>query len=202
MRAALLAGSLLLGLAAEAAEPSVGEVAHVEVWGTRTGTDGKGGAVYARDRVYFHDTLQTVRDGSLHVVLRDDSQLRLGSSANVVIDEFVYDPSGGHMTLNVGLGIARFISGKLKGDQVAVRTPTATIGIRGTDFSVWVESGGRTTVWVNQGAVAVTPAGGAAELVAQNETVATSGQTLERNARRPNPDPGLEEPRQLAPPGR
>jgi hypothetical protein len=146
------------------------------------------------DSLYFRDTLQTVRDGAMHIVLKDNSVLRLGSNASAVIDEFVYDPSGnGRMVASVSAGIARFITGKLKGEQVAVRTPTATIGVRGTDFSVWVERDGRRTIWVNQGTIAVTPQGGQQELVQTGETVATSGANLQRNALRPNPDPGLEE---------
>jgi len=189
----LLALSLMS--AAEAAEPAVGNVDLINVWSARTGPDGRGGALYERDSVYFRDTLQTSRDGALHITFKDRTVLRLGSNATAVVDEFVYDPSGnGRLTASVSRGIARFVSGRLKGDQVAIRTPSATIGIRGTDFSVWVEESGRTTVWVNDGAVTVTPQGGQAEVVNDGETVATSGGTLQRNAIRPNPDFGLEEP--------
>jgi hypothetical protein len=189
----LLAGLCAAG-AALAQQPSVGRVDIVEVWGTRTGADGKGGTLYERDAVYFRDTLQTVRDGAMHLTLRDNSVLRLGSSASAVIDEFVYDPSGnGKLAASVSAGIARFITGKLKSEQIAVRTPSATIGVRGTDFSVWVETTGRTTIWVNQGVITVTPQGGELELVQNGETVATSGGTLQRNAVRPNPDRGLDE---------
>jgi len=194
MRWGFMAALLAAGPAA-AAEPAVGRADIVEIWGTRTGADGRGGALYDRDQIYFRDTLQTVRDGAMHVTFRDSSVLRLGSEASAVIDEFVYDPSGnGRLTATVGAGIARFITGRLKSEQIAVRTPTATIGVRGTDFSVWVEESGRTTVWVNDGRITVTPQGGQTETVEDGETVATSGGTLERNARRPNPDRGLEEP--------
>jgi hypothetical protein len=194
MRCLWLLAALCAVSAAQAQQLSVGQVDIVEVWGTRTGADGKGGTLYERDSVYFRDTLQTVRDGAMHVTLRDNSVLRLGSSASAVIDEFVYDPSGnGKLTASVSAGIARFITGKLKSEQIAVRTPSATIGVRGTDFSVWVETTGRTTIWVNQGAITVTPQGGQLELVQNGETVATSGGTLQRNAVRPNPDRGLDE---------
>lgn len=195
MKRTILLLALSLAGAAEAAEPVVGSVHLVNIWGARTGADGRGGAIYDRDSVYFRDTLQTSRDGAMHVTFKDRTVLRLGSNATAVADEFIYDPSGsGKLTASVTQGIARFVSGRLKGDQVAIRTPTATIGINGTDFSVWVERTGRTTVWVNDGAVTVTPQGGQTELVNDGETVATSGGTLERNAIRPNPDPGLEDP--------
>ena len=195
--------ALCVAMPAWAAQPSVGAVNFVEVWGTRTGDDGRGATLYDRDSIYFKDTLQTVRDGALHITLKDNSLLRLGSSATAVIDEFIYDPAGnGQMVATVSRGIARFVTGKLKGDQVTIRTPTATIGVRGTDFSVWVEADGRTTVWVNQGSVAVTPQGGQAQLVNSNETVATSGGTLQRNATRPNPDPGLDDAAPLRRAGR
>jgi len=194
MKWLLIAASLIAGNVAHAAQPSVGRVELVQIWGTRTGTDGKSGAVHDNDSVFFRDTLQTVRDGALHVTLKDSSTLRLGGGAVAVIDEFVYDPSGGgKLTATVSAGIARFISGKLKGDQVAIRTPSATIGIRGTDFSVWVEPSGRTTIWVNDGSILVTPQGGQTETVVDGETVATSGGTLQRNAQQPNPDRGIED---------
>ena len=195
MKRLLLLLALSLSSVAQAAEPAVGNVDLINVWGARTGADGRGGALYERDSVYFRDTLQTSRDGAMHVTFKDRTVLRLGSNATALVDEFVYDPAGnGRLTASVSRGIARFVSGRLKGDQVAIRTPSATIGIRGTDFSVWVEESGRTTVWVNDGAVTVTPQGGQTEVVNDGETVATSGGTLERNAIGPNPDFGLEEP--------
>jgi len=88
MRWGFMAALLAAGPAA-AAEPAVGRADIVEIWGTRTGADGRGGALYDRDQIYFRDTLQTVRDGAMHVTFRDSSVLRLGSEASAVIDEFV-----------------------------------------------------------------------------------------------------------------
>ena len=145
----------------------------------------------ARERV------TTYVDGGLHIEFLDKSVIKLGSGASVVLDEYVYDgqPGSGRMVATVGRGVARFVSGNMNQQAVSVRTPMATMGIRGTDFSVWVEESGRTTIWVNQGSIHVTPTDGAiAAEVVEGETVlaAGAGAGVERDARRPPPDPGID----------
>ena len=114
------------------------------------------------------------------------------------VDAFVYDPGsgGGEMAVNVAKGFARFVSGRLSGPRFTVRTPTAVIGIRGTDFSVWVEEarGYKTTIWVNEGEIEVTPvAGGGAAAVLSDEVVAVApgGREVLRNVPKPVADRGL-----------
>jgi len=56
----------------------------------------------------------------------------------MTLDRFVYDPAGGTAELKLGVvGAFRFITGqasKLASADIAVTTPVATVGIRGTDF--------------------------------------------------------------------
>ena len=71
--------------------------------------------------------------------------------SKVIIDTYVYDPdpSKSEMALSVSLGTFRFISGKLnkiKKENVRVKTHAASIGIRGTDFTLTVDELGRTLV--------------------------------------------------------
>ena len=64
-----------------------------------------------------------------------NSTLSVGPNANMVIDQFVYDPNAGTGKLAASLtrGVFRFVGGKLskQDNAVTMRTPTATIGIRG-----------------------------------------------------------------------
>lgn len=187
----------LLGAGSAArAQSAIGTVDLVDVWATGTRANASSRALYERDSVYAREILETVRDGALHIRFRDQTDLRLGSEARLVLDEFVYDPSAGgaRVALQMTLGIGRFVTGRTGGPGFNVRTPTAVIGVRGTIFSVWVEVNGRTTVWVDEGQVEVTPLDGLPPaLVLEGETVATSGggTGVERNARRPPPDSGL-----------
>jgi len=70
----------------------------------------------------------------------------------LVIDDFVYDPkkpAAGKLALNMASGTVRYASGAIaKNDpsRVALNTPTATIAVRGTDFSATVDELGRSTI--------------------------------------------------------
>ena len=193
-RGALVPALLAWPLAALGAEP-VGRAEVVLVWATARPAGASERTVYVHDAVFAQETLRTVEDGGLHVVLRDRTELRLGSDASVTLDEFIFDgrPGTGRLVGSVSRGIARFISGQVDKKALTIRTPAAFIGVRGTDFSVWVEEGGRTTIWVNDGAIVVTPLGGVASEVGEGETVAieAGGGPLQRDALRPPGEPGL-----------
>ncbi|WP_162914659.1 FecR family protein [Desertibaculum subflavum] len=187
--------AFLLWAGAAAAAERIGRVEHVEVWATGTPEGGTSRPKHIGNGVEARETVATVENGALHLIFLDRTELRLGSAATVVLDSYVYDRArGGEAVLRVARGITRFISGRLGTGQLRVRTPSVEIGVRGTDFSVWVEADGRTTIWVNEGAISVQPlAGGAAADVAQGETVAVAaGATaVQRAAPRPLTDRGL-----------
>jgi hypothetical protein len=90
------------------------------------------------------DTLTTGKDGSLGVIFRDDSVLSLGPESELVIDEFVFQPAEGKMSMitNMVKGTASYLTGKIgkaAPDKVKMETPLATIGIRGTHYLVKVD---------------------------------------------------------------
>lgn len=192
-----LAAALVL-CAGPAAAAAIGRAEFVRVWASGKPPDAAEEAVYLHDEVVAQETLRTATGGALHVTFADDTELRMGSAATVTLDEFVYDGNAGAGRLvgSVARGIARFITGKVDKDAFVIRTPSAAIGVRGTDFSVWVEASGRTTVWVNSGAITVRPLGGAPAEVSEGETVAIAagGGAVERDALRPPGDPGLRNP--------
>lgn len=95
----------------------------------------------AGTRLHTGDTLGTGPDGSLGVLLRDDSSLSLGPSSRLVLREFLFSPSEGKFSLLVRLskGTMAYLSGligKLAPEKARFETPTASIGIRGTHFAV------------------------------------------------------------------
>ena len=63
----------------------------------------------------------------------DRSTLNVGENSDLVIDEFVYKPdSGGTMSASVTKGVVRFVGGDIShGGGASIRTPVATVGIRG-----------------------------------------------------------------------
>ena len=95
-------------------------------------------------RLHAGDTLGTGPDGSLGVILRDNSSLSLGPSSSLVLRDFLFSPSEGKFGLFVRLskGTMAYLSGligKLAPEKVRIETPSATIGIRGTYFAVKAE---------------------------------------------------------------
>ena len=90
-------------------------------------------------------------NGRLAITFLDDSEVKLTEHSQLTIDEYIYDPdpSKSKMALTFALGTARFISGKLnKIDKrnISLKTPTADIAIRGTDFTATVDELGRSLI--------------------------------------------------------
>ena len=77
---------------------------------------------------------------------------QITENSKLVIDDFVYDPkskSGSKLAVKVALGTVRYASGQIaksNPQNVAVTTPTATIGVRGTDFTATVDEVGASTI--------------------------------------------------------
>lgn len=88
--------------------------------------------------------LRTGPQSSLGVTFKDDTVMSFGSDTELTIDEYLYAPSEGRFKLVSRLvkGSMNYLSGviaKLQPDAVVVKTPTGTIGVRGTQFVARVE---------------------------------------------------------------
>jgi hypothetical protein len=89
--------------------------------------------------------------GRMAIQFLDSSVLKLTEHSKVVIDEYIYDPDPNKikLALNMASGTARFITGALGGinkNRISIRTPSATIAIRGTDFTTTVDELGRSLI--------------------------------------------------------
>ena len=94
--------------------------------------------------IWENDTLRTGRNGSIGIVFADDTFLSLGPGSVLIIDEFVFAPKQGKFSIVLRMlkGTAAYLSGlisKLSPDSAHFKTPTASIGIRGTKFVAKVE---------------------------------------------------------------
>ncbi|MEA3004125.1 MAG: hypothetical protein QOH81_2913 [Sphingomonadales bacterium] len=92
-----------------------------------------------RERVILNDEVRTGGASQLQILLLDRTVFTVGANARVAIDRFVYDPAANSRAVGVSVarGAFRFMSGRTLGKPVgpvSVRTPVATIGIRGTIF--------------------------------------------------------------------
>lgn len=87
-------------------------------------------------------------NGRMAITFLDDSKVKLTEHSQLTIDEYIFDPnpSKSKMAITFGLGTARFITGslnKIDKNNIDLKTPTANIAIRGTDFTVTVDEVGR-----------------------------------------------------------
>ena len=107
---------------------------------------GKGSGVEADDNV-------RTTAGKVGITFTDNTRVQINENSKLVIDSFVFDPnakkSAGKLAMNVALGTVRYTSGKVahnNPDSVRINSPTATVAVRGTDFTLTVDELGRSTV--------------------------------------------------------
>jgi len=110
---------------------------------------------YKGDAVAFEETLETLEDSGALVRFIDDSKLTLGASSKVLIDAFVFDPKNakGNALIELSVGTLRFVTGEMPKGGVVIKTPTATLTLRGTDVTVHVHPDGTTDTTVQDGKV-------------------------------------------------
>ncbi len=111
------------------------------------------------DEVVREAKLYTEEFGSMDVRFDDNSVLTLGPNSEIVIDDYVYAPdqTTGKAVLSFTQGALRMISGSMPKEAVTIATPVATIGIRGTEFWLDVNTVGSVKIWVDDGIVAASP---------------------------------------------
>ena len=100
--------------------------------------------------IELNDIAETAM-GSMKIEFLDKAQLDLKEHSEVLIDEIYYapDPSLSKMSMKFTMGTARFASGSLglvNKANIDIQTPTATIGIRGTDFTTTIDELGRSLI--------------------------------------------------------
>jgi hypothetical protein len=123
--------------------PVIGTVQKVNGIAT---VDRQGQTIFAEIglEIWENDILRTGPDGSIGVVFSDDTLLSLGPESVLVIDEFVFAPNQEEFSIVLRMlkGTAAYLSGlisKLAPESAHFKTPTASIGIRGTKFIVKVQ---------------------------------------------------------------
>jgi len=109
---------------------------------TLTGNKGTG--------VEMSDSIRT-QAGKVGITFQDDTRVQVNENSKLVIDDFVYDPKtkSGKLSAKMALGTVRYASGQIAKNSpqnVALNTPTATISVRGTDFTASVDELGQSTV--------------------------------------------------------
>lgn len=152
----VLALALGTGLHAAAQTQSIGKAVGVEntVWGSVSGDQKR---IILGNDVYENERVQTNESSNAHLNFLDDTKLSVGPESNIVLDRFVYDPNGGagKVVLQLGRGSFRFITGNQDKSSYQIKTPVATIGVRGTIFSV-LDSDQCSLIVLEEGSISLT----------------------------------------------
>jgi hypothetical protein len=148
MKKALLAVALLASLDVSAAIGTITEQANAPAQiqrksATLPGAKGSG--------VEMDDVVKTTA-GKAGITFVDDTRVQVNENSKLVIDSFVYDPNNkkaSKLAVNVAVGTVRYASGAIahnNPNSVKINTPTATVSVRGTDFTATVDELGKSTI--------------------------------------------------------
>jgi hypothetical protein len=127
---------------------------------TDTGTQ----TIVTGNPIYLNEVVRTGATGKAELLFADRTNLTVAPVTVIRLDKFVYDPSAGTgvVELVADSGAFRFITGVQDHKDYTIKTPFATMGVRGTEFDV-----------------VVTPSGVEIQLLSGSLTVTTvSGQTI------------------------
>jgi len=129
---------------------SIGSVDEIKGKGSIKRTDGAKVEIEQSLEVFSYDEVTTGR-GRTAINFVDNTRVEITEHSKLIIDEFVYDPANneGGFTLTAALGTVRYASGQIAKDNrenIKIQTPTATIGVRGTDFAMIVDELGGSTI--------------------------------------------------------
>lgn len=105
-----------------------------------------------KDSVYLNEVIATGANSATEIDFLDGTKISLGPNVRMTLDKFVFDPEPGRSTfvMTATEGVLRFFSGNLENSAYVIKTPTATIGIRGTIFTVVVLPDGTTAITLEQ----------------------------------------------------
>jgi hypothetical protein len=146
------------------------------------------------DKIFVRDSIETGTNTRIQIIFRDGSDLILGEETIFAIDTYIFDDSGnsGTTAFTLVAGVFRLVTGAIASrddPSVTIKTPLATIGIRGTDL--WgAQRPNRLRVGMFGGiAVIVTTAGGTVTLTdPETLTIITSPDVAPTPIERFDPD--------------
>jgi opacity protein-like surface antigen len=107
------------------------------------------------DGVRQDEAIAAAANSLAELRLDDQSKVAIGAGARLVLDKFVYDPAANNGTISLKLvtGAFRFITGLASKKTYLIKTPTASISVRGTVFDVYVAPDGATYILLHEGAI-------------------------------------------------
>lgn len=139
-------GAALL-MAGETAASDIGAIAAVnrDVQGTRPSEDPR--RLLLNERLIQNERITTSAESGGQVLFLDQTTLTLTANSDIILDKYVFDPAAdkGELAITMLKGAMRMVGGRItKSSAATIRTPSATIGIRGGIGNVTVNDDGST----------------------------------------------------------
>jgi hypothetical protein len=140
----LIASILLMQPGISVAQSNIGSATSVKnrvdgVIGGSTRSLSSGSAVHA------NELIRSGEDSVGNLQFLDQTRLSVGPKSEVRLNKFVYDPNkkAGSVVIQAGKGAYRFVSGAQDSKNYEIKTPYATLGVRGTVLEIVVQSSER-----------------------------------------------------------
>jgi hypothetical protein len=143
---------------APAAAQSIGAIAAVNQSATGRPPGASMRALTIGLPIVAREQIQTNEVGTAQIVFTDQSTMNVGRGSTIVVDRYVYDPTAraGQQAVSLTRGMLRFVGGQVShGAGMSVRTPVATVGVRGGIGTVGFVPGCGMLVLNQYGSVAV-----------------------------------------------
>ena len=151
IRVGLALGAFFAGLVlfpnaamAQSNDARIGAAAAVRNQVTAARVSGQHQPLTRGNPVYQDQTVRTGADSVAQLLFSDQTTLSIGQRSEVTLDRYVYDPAnrtGGGASVSMTRGALRFVSGSQDPRNYQVRTPVATIGVRGTIVDILIYEG-------------------------------------------------------------
>jgi len=119
------------------------------------------------DELVQNEALRTEEESVISVKFVDGSELSVEASSEVVLSDYVFDGNASSGLINLNDGLFHFTSNGNNDQGVKLRTPVATIGVRGTEFLVHVDGDQVTIVDILEGQVEAVPHGGGQPIICE-----------------------------------
>lgn len=144
--------SAFLGMTLLAPLPLLAEIGNVaavnqQMAGTRPDSERRD--LDIGNDIIQNERIETSELGSGQLLFIDQTSLTISQNSDLVLDKYVFDPDAnqGDIAMTMTRGALRFIGGKItKKRRALVRTPTATIGIRGGMALIKIGANGQVSV--------------------------------------------------------
>jgi hypothetical protein len=123
--------------------------------------------------VFAREVVRTGDQSAAQLLFLDETSLSIGPQSEITLDRFVFDPNRGtgNVVINATRGAFRFVSGSQQPSNYQIKTPVATIGVRGTIFDCYIAQN-----TLGQWLVALILVQG--KLIAGSQTLDIAGQAL------------------------